>query len=123
MAVVVTVAKGYNLGYVWKNQAHKEGPEQTIGGYYINAAQAGDTEAIAAITRAGEMLGRGIAILCDVLNPELIVCGTLARYLGDLYLDPARRMLAAEALDPCPIVPAELGDDLPERSALAIVVK
>src|SRR5436190_15390211 len=42
MAVVVTVAKGYDLGYVWKNQACKEGAEQTIGGYYINAAQAGE---------------------------------------------------------------------------------
>ena len=42
MAVVVTVAKGYDLGYVWKNQAQKEGAEQTVGGYYINAAQAGE---------------------------------------------------------------------------------
>jgi hypothetical protein len=42
MAVVVTVAKGYDLGYVWKNQAHKEGAEQTVGGYYLNAAQAGE---------------------------------------------------------------------------------
>jgi hypothetical protein len=33
MAVVVTVAKGYDLGYMWKNQAHKDGAEQTVGGY------------------------------------------------------------------------------------------
>src|SRR5262245_53143136 len=42
VAVVVTVAKGYDLGYVWKNQAHKEGAEKAAGGYYINAAQAGE---------------------------------------------------------------------------------
>jgi hypothetical protein len=42
MAVVVTVAKGYDLGYVWKNQAHKSGAEKAIGGYYISAAQAGE---------------------------------------------------------------------------------
>ncbi|MGH2873510.1 MAG: MobF family relaxase, partial [Solirubrobacteraceae bacterium] len=41
MAVVVTVAKGYDLGYVWKNQG-QPGPEQSTGGYYINAAQAGE---------------------------------------------------------------------------------
>ncbi len=41
MAVVVTVAKGYDLGYVWKNQG-QTGAEQTTGGYYINAAQAGE---------------------------------------------------------------------------------
>jgi TrwC relaxase len=42
VAVVVTVAKGYDRGYIWKNQARKEGAEQTVGGYYISAAQAGE---------------------------------------------------------------------------------
>jgi TrwC relaxase/AAA domain len=42
VAVVVTVAKGYDLGYVWKNQAQQDGAEKAIGGYYINAAQAGE---------------------------------------------------------------------------------
>ena len=41
MAVVVTVAKGYDLDYVWKNQG-QPGPEQLTGSYYINAAQAGE---------------------------------------------------------------------------------
>jgi conjugative relaxase-like TrwC/TraI family protein len=41
MAVVVTVAKGYDLGYVWKNQGHA-GAGKTTGGYYINASQAGE---------------------------------------------------------------------------------
>jgi hypothetical protein len=42
VAVVVTVAKGYDLGYVWKNQAQNGGAEKTVGGYYINAAQDGE---------------------------------------------------------------------------------
>ena len=41
MAVVVTVAKGYDLGYVWKNQG-LAAVERTTGGYYINAAQTGE---------------------------------------------------------------------------------
>jgi glucokinase len=85
-------------------------------------ARAGDSVALEAIRNAGEMLGRGIAILCDILNPELVVCGTLAVHLGDLYLGPARRVVAAEALDPCPIVPAQLTEDLPERAALAVAL-
>ena len=36
MAVVVTVTKGYDLGYAWKNQG-QPGAEQTAGGYYINS--------------------------------------------------------------------------------------
>ena len=39
LAVVVTVAKGYDLDYVWKTQGQAE---RTTGGYYINAAQAGE---------------------------------------------------------------------------------
>jgi hypothetical protein len=41
LAVVVTVAKGYDLDYIWKTQAQAS-PERTTGGYYINAAQAGE---------------------------------------------------------------------------------
>ena len=40
MAVVVTVAKGYDLGYIWKTQ--DRAAERVIGGYYLNAAQAGE---------------------------------------------------------------------------------
>ena len=40
MAVVVTIAKGYDLGYIWKTQDHAAG--RTTGGYYIDAAQAGE---------------------------------------------------------------------------------
>lgn len=86
------------------------------------AALAGDAEAAAVIQRAGEMLGRGIAILCDLINPELVVCGTLAVALGDLYLEPARRVLQAEALDPCPIVPGILGKDLGSVAALTVAI-
>ncbi|HEY2262540.1 MAG TPA: relaxase domain-containing protein, partial [Streptosporangiaceae bacterium] len=40
MAVVVTIAKGYDLGYIWKTQ--NPAAERPTGGYYINAAQAGE---------------------------------------------------------------------------------
>jgi hypothetical protein len=38
LAVVVTIAKGYDLGYIWKTQDHPAG--RATGGYYIDAAQA-----------------------------------------------------------------------------------
>ena len=41
MAVVVTVAKGYDLGYIWKTQA-QPGAGRATGGYYLNAALAGE---------------------------------------------------------------------------------
>ena len=41
MAVVVTVAKGCDLGYIWKTQA-QSGAGHITGGYYISAALAGE---------------------------------------------------------------------------------
>jgi ATP-dependent exoDNAse (exonuclease V) alpha subunit len=41
LAVVVTAAKGYDLDYVWKKQG-RAGAVGSTGGYYINAAQAGE---------------------------------------------------------------------------------
>jgi len=41
VAVVVTVAKGYDLDYIWKTQGQSRA-ERTSGGYYIDAAQAGE---------------------------------------------------------------------------------
>jgi hypothetical protein len=40
LAVVVTVAKGYDLAYIWKTQA-EAATAPTTGGYYLNAALAG----------------------------------------------------------------------------------
>jgi hypothetical protein len=40
LAVVVTVVKGYDLAYIWKTQGEAAG--RALGGYYINAAQAGE---------------------------------------------------------------------------------
>ena len=40
LAVVVTIAKGYDLGYIWKTQDHSA--QRTIDGYYLDAAQAGE---------------------------------------------------------------------------------
>ena len=40
LAVVVTIAKGYDLSYIWKTQDPSAG--RSIDGYYIDAAQAGE---------------------------------------------------------------------------------
>jgi TrwC relaxase len=40
LAVVVTIAKGYDLGYIWKTHDHTSEP--ATGGYYTDAAQAGE---------------------------------------------------------------------------------
>jgi hypothetical protein len=55
VAVVVTAVPGYDLAYVWKNQVLQGAPERSAGGYYINAAQAGEPP--------GRWWGPGAAVL------------------------------------------------------------
>lgn len=97
-------------------------PEGTPTSEIVQRALAGDPNAVAVITESGEWLGKGLAVLADVLNPELIVIGTLAIVLGDLVLDPARKVLEREALPitarVCKVVPARLGSSLMDIGCL-----
>jgi glucokinase len=89
-------------------------------------AQAGDADALALLAEVGRHLGRGLAILVDTLNPEVIVIGSLAVRLGDLVLESARAELAREALPravaACQIVPAQLGEQLGDVAALCAAI-
>lgn len=89
-------------------------------------ARAGDPAARAVLEEVGRHLGRGLAILIDVLNPEVIVIGSLAVRLGDLVLGPARAEVQREALPQaaaaCRIVPAELGERLGDVAALCAAI-
>ena len=42
MAVRVSAGSGFDPGYMLKGQAEQAAAERTAGGYYINAAQAGE---------------------------------------------------------------------------------
>jgi glucokinase len=90
-------------------------------------ALAGDADAVAVVARVGEWLGRGLAVLADVLNPEMIVVGSMAVRLGDLVLEPARRALREEALPgtarDCRVVPAALGDGIGDVAALCAAIE
>ncbi len=61
-------------------------------------ARGGDVTAAAAIARCADRLGDLLAILVDVLEPEVIVLGTIAAGYPDLFLERARTRLRAEAL-------------------------
>ena len=90
------------------------------------AAESGDRLAGRLITQCGEKLGHALAILVDILNPERIVIGGLAMRLGDRLLEPARRVLAEEALAAsvavCHVVPAALGESIGDVAALCIAM-
>jgi glucokinase len=90
------------------------------------AAAEGDALARSIVTATGKKLGLALAILVDILNPERIVIGGLAMRLGDMLLEPARRVLREEALAPalavCSVVPAMLDESIGDVAALCIAM-
>ncbi len=90
------------------------------------AAAAGDDRAQKLIHVTGQYLGRALAILVDILNPERIVVGGLAMRLGDALLNPARSVMKREALAAsaavCQVVPAELDERIGDVAALCVAM-
>jgi glucokinase len=92
----------------------------------IQSALAGDAAALRLVEEVGRWLGKGLAILADVLNPDCIVVGTLGVVLGDLLLEPARAEMRQEALpitaEACRVVPAQLGSSLGKVGSLMAAI-
>ena len=93
----------------------------------VELARSDDADALAIWDEVGRHLGRGLAILLDVLNPEVIVIGSLAVRLGELVFRPALEELKREALPgavaACRIVPAELGERLGDVASLCAAIR
>jgi len=87
------------------------------------AIEQGDEAARAVLREAGEYLGRGLAMLVDILSPEMIVLGSLAVRLGDHLLGPAMKVLEREAepsaFEAVRIVPSELGERIGDLAPIA----
>lgn len=90
------------------------------------AARAGDPTALEVIGIAAEYLGRGLAVIIDILNPECIVIGSVFARNEELFRPRMEEVLRREALPPalkvCRIKPAELGDAVGDYAALGVAV-
>jgi glucokinase len=79
------------------------------------AAQNGDSLAMEVISKAATYLGIGLVNLVNIFNPEMIIIGGGLAKVGDLLLEPARRVVRERAFQLSArlvrIVPAQLGDD------------
>lgn len=89
-----------------------------------DAARGGDKVAIDTYYEIGKNLGRGIAYLVDILNPEVIVIGSIFTRAQDLLYKGMEQTLKEEALsysvDAVKILPAMLGDAIGDKAALGI---
>jgi glucokinase len=88
----------------------------------VESMVANDAEALRVAEAAGKWIGRGLALLIDALNPQVIVFGSLGVALGERVLGPARKVIATEALPQaaaaCELLPSVLGKRIGDVAAL-----
>ncbi len=90
-------------------------------------AKSGDTDAAIVFKKSGEMLGRGLSVIIDTLNPEAIVIGSVYQRAEELFREGMRSALKDEALDvslgACEILPAKLGDEIGDYAAISVAAE
>ncbi len=90
------------------------------------AAHSGDELAIDIYNTCAEYLGRGLSLLIDILNPEVIIIGSIygrARSLLDKrMMQVIEREAYIGAREVCKIVPAGLGENIGDLAALSLAV-
>ena len=94
--------------------------------HVLEAARQGDVLALQLVEETAYYMGWGIANLVNVLNPDIVLLGTIAIAAGDLLLDPIRKTVSQFAMtrpaEAVKIAPAQLGDTLGDLAAVALVV-
>jgi glucokinase len=84
----------------------------------------GDLGATEVVMINATAVGDACATLGDLLRPDVILLGSLARYLGGRWVNAVRKRFVIETLpdtsSACRIAPAGLGERLQDCSALAV---
>jgi glucokinase len=100
--------------------------EDVTAAHVAAAATKGDAFAREIFAEVGRRLGQGLAIIIDILNPQVIVIGSIFARCRQLLEPSMAEVLAKEALPqslkPCRIVPAALGEDIGDWAALTIAL-
>ncbi len=74
----------------------------------------------------GEMLGKGLSIIIDILNPEKIVIGSIFKRSEHLLRTSMEKVLEKECLllskNACEILPAKLSENIGDYAALSVAI-
>ncbi len=91
------------------------------------AANRGDGTALAITGIVAERLGQGLSLLIDILNPEVIVIGSVFARNVDLFLPGVQRVIDRETIpysrQVCRVVPAALGDSIGDYAAICLAME
>jgi predicted NBD/HSP70 family sugar kinase len=93
----------------------------------INLARHGDPIAVRIFTRAGRMLGVGVANLIDIFDPKKIIISGEGTRAGDLLFNPMKESIQENTMpgmfDPQTVEIAEWGDDAWAQGAAGMVLR
>ena len=93
----------------------------------VTQALDGDAALGVALATLGRTLGRHLALVTTLLDPEMVVIGGELARAGDLLLGPLREAMDAAALHgtagPVPVAAAALGEQAEARGAVALAVE
>ena len=88
------------------------------------AAREGDALAMEIFDISSRYLGVGLSILIDIINPEVIVIGSIYTRNEDMMKPVMDRVISREALPlaakVCKVVPAALGEAIGDYAALSV---
>lgn len=74
---------------------------------------------------SAEYLGRGLSVIIDILNPEMIVIGSIyernSEFFDSIIFDVINKEALKDSASVCKIVPARLGDSIGDFAALGIL--
>ena len=118
-----TMARSYvqrgSIPAFWK-------PDFTVADM-AEAARAGDPCAREIFDTCGTMLGKGLAVVCDLLDPELILIGSVYARCRDLLEAPMEKIWKQETLSPitehCRISVPALGEQIGDLAALTVAME
>lgn len=95
---------------------------KTIAEYAADGCE----DAVAVYTQSAKMLGKGLAVIIDILNPEMIVIGSVFARCESLFRDEMQKYIDSECLAlssrTCKVVPALLGESIGDVAAISVAI-
>jgi glucokinase len=87
------------------------------------AADAGDRDALAIFAAVGRNFGRGLSVLVDILNPDVIIAGGIfmrcRRFIEPAMTEALQREALGRSLSAVKFLPAALGEQIGDFGAIA----
>ena len=95
-------------------------PENVSAKIIAELAYKGDPVCLGIYKKCAQKLGMTLSILCDILDPQAIVIGGIYMRSDDLLEADILEVMKNEALIPCKVLKAGLGETVGDYAALSI---